>query len=293
MPERVFNALKFREAIKASGLTQAQVGADPVNLGESVISRYSTGGVTPPPEKLAALAERVGLPLDVLAPRRGLPDLKDLRCDAGLKQADTAQYTKSRSAMPVRAAENGMRRLKEEFEAPLAEAYGVSVPELKAAQERSFGNEVPAVRRPAVPRAVAPGTPQTVAEKITYLLEKTYAEHERPSDAELAGRGNMKTGRPILDEALVHALRTGVQSTDNEAVLAALAAALDAPLVFFTSDSPEEAARIVAGIRTVQSGVKAARHGSGPLPPEWLDFIADQMRQITDGQADGSAGNGE
>ncbi|MEO3976917.1 transcriptional regulator [Streptomyces sp. CAU 1734] len=288
MPERVFQAPKFREAIRASGLTQTAVGAHPVNLGESVISRYSTGGVTPPPEKLAALAERVGLPLDVLAPRRGLPDLKDLRCDAGLKQADTTPYTKSRSAMPVRAAENGMRRLKEEFETPLAEAYGVSVEELRAAQERSFGNEVPDVHRPAARRPTAPGTPQTLAEKITHLLEQTYAEQERPSDAELAAAGNAKSGgRPILDEDLVRALRTGAETSDNATLLGALAAALDAPLVFFTSDSPEEAARIVAGIRSVQSGVRAARHGDGPLPPEWMDFIEQKIREVTGGQ-DGS-----
>ncbi|MBQ0888656.1 helix-turn-helix domain-containing protein [Streptomyces sp. RM72] len=285
MPERIFNAQKFRAAIQASGLKQSEVGKPPVGLGESVISRYCSGAVTPPPEKLPALAARVGLPLEVLAPRRGLPDLKDLRCDAGIQQKDTPQYTRTKSAMPVRAAENGMRRLKEEFIAPLAEAYGVSVEELEAAQERSFGNMVPAVRKAAPPRAVAPGTPQTVAEKITYLLEKTYAPHERPADGELAARGNRKTGRPILDEDLVRALRTGEESTDDEAVLGALAAALDAPLVFFTSDSPDEAARIVAGIRTVQNGVRAARHGDGPLPAEWLDFIEASILEITGGKS--------
>ncbi|MEW1760509.1 helix-turn-helix transcriptional regulator [Streptomyces cyaneofuscatus] len=285
MPERIFNAQKFRAAIQAKGLTQSEVGEPPVSLGESVISRYGSGALTPPPEKLPALAVRVDLPLDVLAPRRGLPDLKDLRCDAGIQQKATSQYTQSKSAMPVRAAENGMRRLKEEFVAPLAEAYGVSVEELRAAQERSFGNVVPAVRMPAPPRFAAPGTPQTVAEKITYLLEKTYAPHERPADAELADRGNQKTGRPILDEGLVRALRTGEESTSDEAILGALAAALDAPLVFFTSDSPEEAARIVAGIRTVQSGVRAARHGDGPLPSEWLDFIEASIREITGGKS--------
>ncbi|WP_217231348.1 transcriptional regulator [Streptomyces anulatus] len=284
MSERIFDALEFRAAIRASGLKQSEVGEPPVSLNESVISRYCSGALTPPPEKLPLLAERVAVSLDALAPRSGLPDLKDLRCDAGIQQKDTAQYTRSKSAMPVRAAENGLRRLKEEFEAPLADAYGVTVAELKAAQERSFGNIVPAVR-PAPARRAASDTPRSLSEKITYLLEQTYAAGSRPTDAELSRKGNAKAGRILLSEDLVRALRMGEASTDDAEVLGALAAAMDAPPVFFTSDNPEEAARIVAGIRSVALGVMAARGDGGrPLTDEWLDFIASSIQDIIDDQ---------
>lgn len=291
MPERLFDAEKFLARRRALKRKQPDVG---VAVGSSAnsVSRWETKAAVPPQEKLPALAEFVELTLDELAPRPGLPDLKDLRCDAGLQQKDTARITKTSSAMPVRAAEGKLRRLKEEFVPLLAQAYGVSVEEVLAAQERTFGNQVPDVRRQQAPRPVASGTPQTVAEKISYLLDNTYAPHQRPTDAELADRGNEKVGRVVLDEALVRALRAGDKTTDEQEVLAALAAALDAPPVFFASESPQEAARIVASIRTVQNdlSVMAARGGGdGALPAEWLDFITESFKQITGGQPDGSA----
>ncbi|MFF3730790.1 helix-turn-helix domain-containing protein [Streptomyces sp. NPDC002476] len=284
MPERVFDPEGFHAARRRRDLKQPQV-AKALQVNTNQVSRYETGDNKPPAEKLPAMAELVGLSLDELAPRYGLPDLRDLRCDAGIQQKETAEITGTKSAMPVRAAEKGMRRLSPNFLEPLAERYGVTVEELKAAQERSFGNPVPDVRRSRAPRAIGPGTPQTLSEKITYLLEQTYAVGEHPSDAELAGRGNMKTDRSVLSEELVRALRTGTEATEDKAVLEALAAAMDAPVVFFTSDNPEEAARIVAGIRTVQLGVMAARGSAdGPLDTQWLDFISKSLSTIVEQQ---------
>ncbi|WP_274036380.1 helix-turn-helix transcriptional regulator [Streptomyces sp. MMBL 11-1] len=280
MPERVFNAEKFHTERRRKGLKQPAAAAF-LGVSPNQVSRYERGLLQPPPEKLPAAAALVSLPLDDLAPRHGLPDLRDLRCDAGLQQRDTPKIIGTKSAVSVGAAEKGLRRLHPDFVAPLAEAYGVSVAELEAAQERSFGKSVPDVRRGAPSPAGAPGAPRTLAEKITYLLDQTYAAGSRPTDAELARKGNAKVGGILLSDDLVRRLRTGEADTDDADVLGALAAAMDAPPVFFTSDSPEEAARIVAGIRTVALGVMAARGaGERPLNDEWLDFIASSIQDI-------------
>lgn len=280
MPERVFDAERFHAERRRKGLKQPAAGEF---LGVSVnqVSRYERRLQDPPPEKLPAAAEFVGLPLDELAPRYGLPDLRDLRCDSGLQQRDTSRFIGTKSAVSVGAAEKGMRRLRADFVAPLAKAYGVSVEELEAAQERSFGNPVPDVRQDASRPAGPQGAPRTLSEKITYLLDQTYAAGNRPTDAELSRKGNAKVGGILLSEDLVRGLRTGETETGDPGVLGALAAALDAPPVFFTSENPEEAARIVAGIRTVALGVMAARGaGEKPLNGEWLDFIAKSIEDI-------------
>ncbi|MFE7484952.1 helix-turn-helix transcriptional regulator [Streptomyces sp. NPDC057552] len=288
MPERVFNAERFHTERRRKGLRQP-AAAESLGVSPNQVSRYERGLLQPPPEKLPAAARLVGLTLDELAPRYGLPDLRDLRCDAGMQQRDTQTVIGTKSAVSVSAAEKGLRRLNPDFVVPLAEAYGVSVEELEAAQERSFGNPVPDVRRDALSSGDAPGAPQSLAEKITYLLAQTYAAGSRPTDAELARKGNAKVGGIVLSEDLVRRLRTGETDSDDAAVLRALAAAMDAPPVYFTSDSPEEAARIVAGIRTVALGVMAARGaGEDPLNDEWLDFIASSIQSIIGDQGGGS-----
>ncbi|MFI1530739.1 helix-turn-helix domain-containing protein [Streptomyces griseus] len=279
-PERDFDAERFLTERRRKGLKQPAAGEF---LGVSVnqVSRYERRLLQPPPEKLRAAAEFVDLPLDELAPRHGLPDLRDLRCDAGMQLRDTPRFIGTKSTVPVSTAEKGVRRLHPDFVAPLAKAYGVSVEELEAAQERSFGNPVPDVRREAPRPAGSQGTLRTLAEKITYLLDETYVSANRPTDAELSRKGNAKAGAILLSEDLVRRLRTGETETADTDVLGALAAALDAPQVFFTSENPEEAARIVAGIRTVALGVMAARGaGEKPLNDEWLDFIAKSIEDI-------------
>ncbi|WP_328335924.1 MULTISPECIES: helix-turn-helix transcriptional regulator [unclassified Streptomyces] len=142
MPARVFDGRRFRAVRRAADLTQAAI-AQEVGVLEPAVTRWESGDTTPPPERLPRLAQIVGQPLDGLFPRVGLPDLVDLRTDAGYSQKDTSAITKTLSPSPVRKAEGGKRRLSKSLVPLLAEAYGTSTAELLAAQERSFGILVP------------------------------------------------------------------------------------------------------------------------------------------------------
>lgn len=295
MPERIFDRAKFRARRRERNRTQLFI-AEHLEVGEAAVAKYEGGETTPPQEKLPMLADLVELELDELAPRPGPPNLADLRCDAGYTQKDTPAIIGTSSPSPVRKAENGVRRLSETFEQPLADAYGVTLQELRAAQERSFGNEVPVVV-PDVPVpapvvvADTDAPPQTVAEKITYLLERTYVPAERPSDEGLARAANKAAGRLLLNESLVRALRTGEQTEAGEDVLDALAAAMDVPPVFFRTND-REVAQIVARIKNVRQdfGVMAARGGeSGGVPPELLQFISDTFAGLLGKQAGGAS----
>lgn len=206
MPERRFDASGFRSARVLRAMTQAQVAAALGIKDQSVVSRYESGDASPPAEKLPRLAALVGERLDDLFPRPGLPTLADLRCDAGMTQKDTTAVTQTGSPSPVRAAEGGRRKLAPHYVAPLAEAYGVSVEELLAAERRSFGEDVPAA--PQHPQVRQPVGPQSIARKITALLEGA-SEQERPTDTELAELGNARAGRTILSGPLVTSLRLG------------------------------------------------------------------------------------
>ncbi|MCJ0871134.1 helix-turn-helix transcriptional regulator [Streptomyces sp. AP-93] len=253
MPERRFDASGFRSARAVKGLTQAQVAAALGVKDPSVVSRYESGDASPPPEKLARLAALVGERVDDLFPRSGLPTLADLRCDAGMTQKDTAAVTQTGSPSPVRAAEGGRRRLAPHYVAPLAEAYGVSVEELLAAEERSFGEDVAAA--PQHPQARQPVGPYSIAKRITTLLEGT-AEQDRPTDAELAARGNAQAGRAVLSGPLVTSLRLGRSTHADPEVLEALAAALDVPAMFFETGDAEVTA-VVTSLRAARIGLTA------------------------------------
>ncbi|MFD7554221.1 helix-turn-helix transcriptional regulator [Streptomyces sp. NPDC059835] len=287
MPERLFDAQKFRSVRRASELSQAQVGAA-VGVNESSVGKWETGRTTPPPEKLARLAAELGQPLDELFPRDGDADLTDLRCDAGFTQQETTPFLGTRSPNPLRRAESGKARLSPQYEAPLAAAYGVSVEVLLRAQERSFGNAVP---EPAAGPALAlvrteadtavPGTPRTIAEKIEYLLAETYAPGQRPSDEEISERGNAAVGHRVLSPSLVRDLRTGMAAETGADELGALAAALDAPSSFFSSDS-DEVTRIVSGARMLKNGLTgmAARGAGEALPADLMDFLSEIIDEI-------------
>ncbi|MFD5146818.1 helix-turn-helix domain-containing protein [Streptomyces sp. NPDC058401] len=296
MPERRFDASGFRSARVGKGMTQAQVAAALGVKDPSVVSRYESGDATPPPEKLARLAALVGERVDDLFPRPGLPTLTDLRCDAGMTQKDTAAVTQTGSPSPVRAAEGGRRRLAPHYVAPLAAAYGVGVDELLAAEKRSFGEDAAAVppephaRLPHAqqPHAQAPHAPQpkarqpvgsySVAKKITALLEGT-AEHDRPTDAELAELGNARTGRTVLSGPLVTSLRLGRATHAGPEVLEALAAALDVPAMFFETGDADVAA-VVTSLRTARIGLNAvaARGAEGASQnAELMRWVADMF----------------
>ncbi|MER6316472.1 helix-turn-helix transcriptional regulator [Streptomyces sp. NPDC001581] len=276
--ERIFDTRRFRVARLVSGLTQGQLGAA-VGVNDRTVSRWEKELTTPPPEKLAKLASALGQSIDELFPRQSLPTLAGLRCDAGLTQQDTAAIIGTRSEISVRRAEGGKRRLAVEYVPPLAKAYGVTPARLLAAQERSFGNDVPepkpAVRqdRPTLPAAEATSG---IANRIAFLLAG-----EETTDSALAAQGNTRAGRQVLTPEVVSALRSGVQTSASDEVLEVLALALDAPPLFLSSDD-EEVHRIVSVARLLRRGVTgmAARGDGDPLTAQVLDFINETVEAI-------------
>ncbi|MFK0289322.1 helix-turn-helix transcriptional regulator [Streptomyces sp. NPDC090442] len=295
MPARRFDGRRVRAVRRAAELVQCQV-AQAVGVRDTAVASWETGHSSPPPEKLPALARALGRDLDELFPRDGLPDLADLRADAGYAQRDTKAVTRTKSTGAVANAERGRRRLGDALVQPLAAAYGVSVEALLTAQERSFGHEVPAppsrptaepTTRPAVESATETATgpfagqePRSIAEKIAGLLRLSKPA-ARPTHAELATRGNERFGQPVLCERLVAELHSGAVTEAPPEALKALALALDAPELFFSSHD-REVDRIVSGIRLVRDGFTgmAARGRDGGVPAELMDYISEMFQEI-------------
>nr|WP_024126499.1 helix-turn-helix transcriptional regulator [Streptomyces sp. FR1]AHE39118.1 Putative Xre family DNA-binding protein [Streptomyces sp. FR1] len=280
MPERIFDGSKLRERRVIARKSQTSVAAA-IGVRTNQVSKWETNQATPPQERLPGIARAVDADLDELFPRLGPPDLIDLRCDAGMTRADTTEFTKTRSAMAVRSAEEGKRPLTEEHELALSKAYGVTLADLRAAQKRSFGYDVPAV----VPlRAVPAPEDQVIAERIAYVRDEVFGG-ELPSDAEIASAGNRKSGRPLLTEDLVQGLREGTQTQTSEDVLDALALALNLPPVYMHTSDPQ-IARLVVSAQVVRNSytIRAARGGENGIPEsaraELADFISDTMAEI-------------
>ncbi|CCK32103.1 hypothetical protein BN159_7724 [Streptomyces davaonensis JCM 4913] len=281
MPARRFDPNRVLLARREGGFKQTDV-ASHVGVSGARVSAWETGRSVPDPEKLPRLAEALNRDLDDLFPRDGRPDLADLRADAGYTQAATKELTGTSTAGPVAAAENAQRRLAEEYEPKLAEAYGVSVEALRRAQDRSFGIDVPEPGE-AVPGAEGQEPrlrgeemlPETLAEKITYLLERLPIP---PSDAQLAALGNDRTGREVLTEDLVRDLRTGKVSSAQDDVLDALAEALDTTPLIWSQDADVQ--RIIGGTMLLRGQISAiaARGGEEKgLPADLLDFILHEV----------------
>ncbi|MFB7631877.1 helix-turn-helix transcriptional regulator [Streptomyces sp. NPDC056149] len=291
MPARRFDGRRVRAVRRAAELVQCQV-AQAVGVRDTAVASWETGHSSPPPEKLPALARALGQDLDELFPRDGLPDLADLRADAGYAQRDTKTVTKTKSTGAVANAERGRRRLGDALVQPLAAAYGVSVEALLTAQERSFGHDVPAppsrptagpTTKSAADTATGPSAgqePRSIAEKIAGLLRLSKPD-ARPTHAELAARGNERCGQPVLSERLVAELHSGSVTEAPPEALKALALALDAPELFFSSHD-REVDRIVSGIRLVKDGFTgmAARGRDGGVPAELMDYISEMFQEI-------------
>ncbi|MFE0357548.1 helix-turn-helix transcriptional regulator [Streptomyces nigra] len=280
MPERIFDGSKLRERRVIARKSQTSVAAA-IGVRTNQVSKWETNQATPPQERLPGIARAVDADLDELFPRLGPPDLIDLRCDAGMTRADTTEFTKTRSAMAVRSAEEGKRPLSEEHELALSKAYGVTLADLRAAQKRSFGYDVPAV----VPlRAVPAPEDQVIADRIAYVRDEVFGG-DLPSDAEIASAGNRKCGRPLLTEDLVQGLREGTQTQTSEDVLDALALALNLPPVYMHTPDPQ-IARLVVSAQVVRNSytIRAARGGENGIPEsaraELADFISDTMAEI-------------
>ncbi|EGX60580.1 MULTISPECIES: helix-turn-helix transcriptional regulator [Streptomyces] len=285
MPERIFDGSKLRDRRVIARKSQTSVAED-IGVRTNQVSKWETNQATPPQERLPGIARAVDADLDELFPRLGPPDLIDLRCDAGMTRADTTEFTKTRSAMAVRSAEEGKRPLSEEHELALSKAYGVTLAELRAAQKRSFGYDVPVVAPLRVVPAPEDRLPddRVIADRIAYVRDEVYGG-DLPSDAEIASAGNRKSGRPLLTEDLVRALREGTQTQMSEEVLDALALALNLPPVYMHTSDPQ-IARLVVSAQVVRNRytIRAARGGESGIPEaaraELADFISDTMAEI-------------
>ncbi len=155
MPARHFDRTVVRAVRRAAEIPQAEVGAA-VDAADSTVAGWELGSSVPDQEKLPGIARVLRKPLDELFPRKGTPDLIDLRCDAGLYRYEVARFIGTKSDGPVAAAENGVRRLKEKYVTKLAAAYGVS----EKALERAANGEdelevVDDTRRPRLEALVA------------------------------------------------------------------------------------------------------------------------------------------
>ncbi|MCY0935192.1 helix-turn-helix transcriptional regulator [Streptomyces sp. H34-S4] len=284
MPDRAFDGSKLRDRRVIKRLSQATL-AEGLHVKVNAVYRWENGLAAPPPERFPAIAAFMGTDLDELFPRTESPNLADLRCDAGMTQADTARYTNTSSPMPVRAAEQGKRPLSDQAVTALAAAYHVTRAELLAAQRRSFG-------QPEEPKEEPSADGARVARKLESLRTEVYGG-VAPSDAHLASEGNRKSGSTVLTETMVRALRAGEVADPEAAVLEALALALDMPLVYFQQDHPEVDALILS-TRVVRNRftVRVARGADQDMPKEsWdqlRDFIGETMVEILADEENGS-----
>ncbi|MFF3412484.1 helix-turn-helix transcriptional regulator [Streptomyces sp. NPDC002742] len=288
MPTRRFAPERLLLTRREAHLKQVDV-ADGVGVTAARVSAWETGRSVPDPEKLPGLARVLDCDLDELFPREGYPDLADLRADAGYSQTATKELTGTRSAGPVAAAETGQRRLAEEYRAPLAAAYGVSVEQLLRAQERSFGIDVPEPGDGE--RAGLDGPlPETLAEKITYLLGRL---SEDLSDQQVAARGNARVGVEVLNADVVHELRTGRVTHASQDVLSALAEALDTTPVIWSQDADVQRILSETMLLRGQIAAIAARGGEQKgLSADLLDFILHEVDKARVETQDGEGATG-
>lgn len=276
MPDRDFDGCKLRDRRVIKRLSQATL-AEGLHVKVNAVYRWENGLAAPPPERLPAIAAFLDADLNELFPRTESPDLADLRCDAGMTQADTTRFTNTSSPMPVRAAEQGKRPLSDQAVTALAAAYRVTRAELLAAQRRSFGLPEEPTEDPSAEGA-------RVARKLESLRTEVYAG-AAPSDAHVASEGNRKSGSAALTEAMVRALRAGEVAEPEDEVLDALAFAFDVPPVYFRQDDPEVDALILS-TRAVRNKftVMVARGAGQDMPKEsWdqlRDFIGETMEEI-------------
>ncbi|MFF4780727.1 helix-turn-helix transcriptional regulator [Streptomyces griseorubiginosus] len=284
MPVRRFDPQALLLARRECGRKQAEVG-ELVGVSGARVSAWEKGRSVPDPEKLPGLAMAVFRDLDELFPRDGRPDLADLRADAGYTQAATKELTGTKTAGPVAAAETAKHRLEGRYVEALAANYGVSVEALLRAQERSFGIDVPEPgEAPAPVQQGGEGLPETLAEKIAYLVEQLPAPL---SDAELAELGNARTGTETLTTELVRDLRTGAVSSAGDDVLDALAKALNTSPLIWSQDADVQ--RVIAETLLLKHQIVAlaARGGEQQgLSAELLRFVfdvVDEARAETQG----------
>ncbi|MFF5655105.1 helix-turn-helix transcriptional regulator [[Kitasatospora] papulosa] len=270
----------MRAVRRAADVSQADV-ASALGAADSTVAGWESGATTPDQEKLPALARVLNRDLDDLFPRDGLPDLTDLRCDAGLYRYETRAVIGTKSDGPVAGAEQGVRRLKDRYVPLLAVAYGVTEDELKRAQDRSFGE---ADEDAAEAEKVQ--VPETLAEKITLLLERSYPGRTAPGDQEIADSVNAYAGSKVTSAEDIEALRTGGDDAPVPVVLEGLANFFDVSKLYF---EPNEsvARQVYEGLRLMSAAkqgkvgrVRARGVGAEGLPADVLSILNDLASEL-------------
>lgn len=290
MPARLFDRDRVRRVRRAAAAETSQSDvATAVGVADSTVAGWELGANAPDQEKLPALAEVLEKPLNELFPRKGLPDLTDLRCDAGLYRYEMAAIIGTKSAGPVAGAENGVRRLKEKYLPDLAAAYGVTVDEVKRAQERSMakarGEEV---EGDAAAVAAVEEPPRTLAEKITFFLERSYPPGAAPGDGEIADAVNAYAGSQVTTAEKVEALRTGANEAEAPApvVLDGIARFFGVTRLYF-EPGDEVARQVVEGLRLMRAGkngkvgpIRARGMGSEGLSADVLSMLNEFATEL-------------
>ncbi|MFB7651542.1 MULTISPECIES: helix-turn-helix transcriptional regulator [unclassified Streptomyces] len=288
MPARRFDRERVRAVRRAADVSQADV-ASALGAADSTVAGWESGATTPDQEKLPALAGVLNRPLDDLFPRDGLPDLTDLRCDAGLYRYETRAVIGTKSDGPVAGAEQGIRRLKDRYVPLLAAVYRVTEDELKRAQDRSFGEGVEDA-------AEAERVPETLAEKITLLLVRSYPGRTAPRDQEIADSVNAYAGSQVTSAEAIEALRTGKNDTPVPVVLEGLAQFFDVSKLYFEPNDAV-ARQVYEGLRLMSAAkqgkvgrVRARGMSDEGLPADVLSILNDLASEL-DKKADPGTNN--
>ncbi|MFI6372394.1 helix-turn-helix transcriptional regulator [Streptomyces sp. NPDC050546] len=282
----------MRAVRRAAEISQSDV-ASALGIADSTVAGWELGSSEPDQEKLPALAKVLEQPLDDLFPRHGLPDLTDLRCDAGLYRYETARVIGTKSDGPVAGAEQGVRPLKAKYLEALASEYGVTEDELRRAQERSAakarGEEATDEAAVVTP---AEQSPRTLAEKITLLLERSYSAGATPRDEEIAEAVNAYAGVQVVTADKVTALRTGAEAAAAPVVLEGLADFFGVSRLYFEPDDfvarqVYEGLRLMSATKKGKVGRVRAR-GLGPegLPADVLSILNNLASELDEAAPD-------
>ncbi|MEU1630679.1 helix-turn-helix transcriptional regulator [Streptomyces sp. NPDC020096] len=278
MPPRQFDGQRVRDARRAARLTQGDLG-EILGLSKTAVGDWENGKKSPNADRLPSIAKALGQRLDTLFPRLGDPDLSDLRCDAGYTQGDAAKALGIHRP-PLSLAENGESRLSPSLVPRAAKLYEVSVEELEAAQDRSFGI--------LTTSASAPQTPCTLGEKISFLLQS-----RQVTDEAIAAAINAKAHAEIIEPAAVEALRTEalpaqevLEGLPMATVYEGLAEALGATPLFFQSGEEVERdfmerLRFLSLVR--REGVNVAARGAEQgISSDMLATVAELLQREAD-----------
>ncbi|MFI6645709.1 helix-turn-helix domain-containing protein [Streptomyces sp. NPDC050504] len=283
MPVRHFDGHRLRSARVAAGFRNQAAFGKAVGASRSAVATWENGR-GPDPERLPAVARALRCDIDRLFPRHGVPDLADLRCDAGYAQYEVERLVHSKDA--VGDAERGMRRLTPKLVSELTRLYGVSEEALHAAQDRSFGAQAPA----------PPTIPATLAAKIQYLLEHLYQGDSRPpSDADIARGINRAAGAEVVSEQDVSDLRTGTVTEAPAVVREGLAEVFGVTAIYFEPDQRKIVWTVVEGLRMLSHkrkgdlvGIATRGLNEGEdLSPELLALVNDIVDSLPEWAREG------